>query len=77
MNYDLFCRGDTTLILGTCAGMLTGSWLIVTLDIQDDLRVINPVNNSISWPSLYDIGKYYLKINKTFRYRFILDNINK
>lgn len=52
----VFCRGDTTLILGTCAGMLTGGWLIVTLGIQNDFRVINPTNNSISWPSLYDIG---------------------
>jgi len=49
-------KGDTTLILGTCAGILTGGWLIVTLDIQNDFRVINPINNPIYWPSLYDIG---------------------
>jgi len=55
----LFFRGDTTLILGTCAGLLTGGWLIVTLGVQNDFRVINPMNNTISWPSLYDIGKYY------------------
>lgn len=54
----IFFRGDTTLILGTCAGILTGGWLIVTLGLQDDLRVINPINNPISWPSLNDIGKY-------------------
>lgn len=49
-------KGDTTLILGTCAGLLTGSWLNVTLGVQNDFRVINPSNNCISWPSLYDIG---------------------
>jgi sphingosine-1-phosphate phosphatase 1 len=49
-------KGDTTLILGTCAGILTGGWLIVTLDIQDDYRVMNPMNNPISWPSINDIG---------------------
>lgn len=54
----IFFRGDTTLILGTCAGILTGGWLIVTLGLQNDFRVINPINNPISWPSLYDTGKY-------------------
>lgn len=49
-------KGDTTLILGTCAGLLTGGWLIVTLHIQDDLRVINPMNNPINWPSINDLG---------------------
>jgi len=59
VNFYLFCfRGDTTLILGTCAGILTGGWLIVTLDIQDDYRVMNPMNNPISWPSINDLGKY-------------------
>lgn len=55
----IFFRGDTTLILGTCAGLLTGGWLMVTLGIQNDYRVINPLNNPIVWPSLYDIGNYY------------------
>jgi len=49
-------KGDTTLILGTCAGILTGGWLIVKLRIQDDIRVMNPINNSISWPSINDLG---------------------
>jgi len=49
-------KGDTTLILGTCAGFFTGGWLLVTLGVQNDFRVINPMNNSINWPSLYDIG---------------------
>ncbi|VVC45178.1 Hypothetical protein CINCED_3A024896 [Cinara cedri] len=49
-------KGDTTLILGTCAGILTGGWLMVTLEIQDHFHVINPMNNFIIWPSLYDIG---------------------
>lgn len=56
--FFVFFRGDTTLILGTCAGFFTGGWLIVTLGVQNDFRVINPMNNSISCPSLYDIGKY-------------------
>ncbi|KAL4107164.1 hypothetical protein QTP88_017549 [Uroleucon formosanum] len=49
-------KGDTTIILGTFAGILTGGWLIVTLGIQDDYRVMNPMNNPISWPSIYDLG---------------------
>lgn len=58
----IFFRGDTTLILGTCAGILTGGWLIVTLGWQDDFRVINPINNYISWPTLQEIGKYQNKL---------------
>jgi hypothetical protein len=46
------------MIVGTCAGILTGGWLMVTLGLQDDFRVINPINNSINWPTLYEIGKY-------------------
>jgi len=54
-----FCfRGDTTLILATCAGLLTGGWLNVKLGIQDDIRVMNPINNSVSWPSINYLGKY-------------------
>ncbi|CAH1737146.1 sphingosine-1-phosphate phosphatase 2-like [Aphis gossypii] len=49
-------KGDTTLILATCAGLLTGGWLNVKLGIQDDIRVINPINNSVSWPSINYLG---------------------
>lgn len=59
----VFSRGDTTLILGTCAGVLTGAWLNVTLNLQNDFRVINPINNPISWPSLNDIGKYQYELH--------------
>lgn len=58
----LLSRGDTTLILATCAGILTGGWLLVKLGIQDDFRVINPMNNPIIWPSLYEIGKHFKKL---------------
>lgn len=49
-------KGDTTLILATCAGLLTGGWLNVKLGIQDDIRVINPINNLVSWPSINYLG---------------------
>ena len=58
VNVWVCFRGDTTLILGTCAGILTGGWLIVKLNIQDDFRVMNPINNPINWPSINDLGKY-------------------
>lgn len=70
----VFFRGDTTLILGTCAGILTGGWLLVKFNYQDDIRVINPLNNPIIWPSLVDIGKY-IEVRKLLKHIITLNTI--
>ncbi|XP_050443069.1 sphingosine-1-phosphate phosphatase 2-like [Adelges cooleyi] len=54
-------KGDTSLILGTCAGILTGGWLLVTLGIQNEYRALNPTNNHVDWPSLKDIGMIVIR----------------
>uniref|UniRef100_A0A2H8TT34 Sphingosine-1-phosphate phosphatase 2 n=1 Tax=Melanaphis sacchari TaxID=742174 RepID=A0A2H8TT34_9HEMI len=50
-------KGDTTLILASCAGLSTGGWLNIKLGIQDDIRAMNPIiNDSISWLSINDLS---------------------
>lgn len=36
------------------------------LGMQNNYRVMNPMNNPISWPTLNDIGKLYLALIKVF-----------
>ncbi|XP_050520620.1 sphingosine-1-phosphate phosphatase 2-like [Daktulosphaira vitifoliae] len=54
-------KGDTSQILGTCAGILSGGWLLVMLGLQNENIIMNPMNNNISWPSLKELGNIVIR----------------